>query len=149
MTPLPDNPAYSVERLQEELDRAIHNRGAHAHFLYEKSRTLVDLIIPPKEGGSAQDVTPDRAIAVEGIIRNAVNAISEYDPQAAEALLIILGLKRNTLDRNRLQERRKEASRLYDVSPDTFHRAYESQLTLMLAFQIWRTQHNVSDKTSK
>lgn len=138
---MPDRPAHPMDTLAKELNNAVHHYGVQAHDLFNHLPTLVDLL-SPATGGSDDIITPERAIASEELIRNAISAVARYNDEKAEALLIILGLKHDPAVRRVLKARREEAGRLLDVSVQTFRKKYEKELLSTLAFEIWRIQRN-------
>jgi hypothetical protein len=134
---LPEYPA-TIPELVEELKKAAHQYGASAYNLFAHLPKLVRLLYPPNADGGP--ITPECAVEAEQFIRTAITAVSERNEEAAEALLIILGLKHDPSARRIRRTRRQEAARLLDVSPDTFRKNYEDEFIGMLAFELWRMQ---------
>lgn len=136
---------YTVETLKEALNRAVRNGGANAHQLFRRSSSLMDLLVPPI-GDAAKVPAEDRALAAEGIIRRAIEDISEHDGPRAEALLIILALEHAPRTRYTLQDRRRKAAELLRVTTDTYRKNYEPELLLSMAFAIWKTLRKIEQE---
>jgi hypothetical protein len=146
VTPLPDQVIYTIDTLGEELKHAVRH-GAKAHSLHRHSPRLVDMLNSSAGDGEAATPSPDRTIATEELIRNAISSVEEYAKDSAEALLILLGLQREHQAQKTLRERREEASRRLGYSIGTFRKKYENEILEMLAFAIWRIQHPDHDTT--
>lgn len=145
--PLTDKPAFDINRLQEELNKATRNGGANAYRLFRYHRALVDMLTPPAVDDAQH--TTDRAIITEELIRQAIDRIAEPDPTAAEAVTILLGLQHDSRDRPTLHNRRQAAGRLYRVTGDTFRKTHEDVLFGMLAFEIIRIRSREESKRSE
>jgi hypothetical protein len=116
--------------VHNELKRTLR-KGARASRLARYSRSLVELLFP---AGSSELNLPDRAIAVEQVIREAIASIGG---RSGEALAILLCLKPGTLDLN-LEQRRQQAAELLNILPDTFRRErHEGLMIWDLAWEVY------------
>jgi hypothetical protein len=145
---VPHTTRLTPEAVQKELKRALR-KGARASRLVLYSRDLVELLVPasstPAEAGIAGQQSAaeksdapvgihDRAIAAEGIIRDAIERIGG---SSGEALHTIFCLKPGTLGLT-LEQRRQMAGELLGMQGETFRRyRHEGLLIWDLAMEVY------------
>lgn len=127
-----DQRDIDVNQIFKKLRQNGLHHGARANRLYIYGRELIDLLIPPD--GTPDDDSPLRAVRAEQIIRLAV---SRLNPPDDEALRISLSLKGEAFALRKLEQRRQEAARLYNVLPNTYRLKHEGAILFDLAFQIF------------
>jgi hypothetical protein len=124
---------FDVEALLVQLRRSFRH-GARAAQLVSRTPELVDLLRPARKGGTG--TVYDRALAAE---REIGEAVAGMDPPADAALGYLLCLRPGTLG-VRLERRREQAARLFEVTPETFRRRdrHETMLVLGLGLELYR-----------
>jgi hypothetical protein len=119
------------ETLYTELRRSLRH-GARASRLVRYSTELIELLLPAQ--AHPELTIYDRAIQVEQVVRQAIEAIGGPE---AEALLILFCLKPGTTGMN-LETRRQHAAELLGILPDTLRRErHEGRLLWDVAMEVY------------
>lgn len=126
----------SVPAIQKELHKR-KRYGLTAPQLLQHGRPLVDLLVPPAADDNPDETLSVRSIAAETLIRKGLQRV-DGDPRRRQALTILGGLVRDGIPPT-MEERRKQAARLFNVSPNAFRsgKQYEKNLVFSLAFGIF------------
>jgi len=119
------------ETLYTELRRSLRH-GARASRLVRYSPELIELVKPASE--ATEQTIYDRAIQVEQVMRQAIEAIGGPE---AEALFILFCLKPGTTGMN-LETRRQHAAELLGILPDTLRRErHEGKFLWDVAMEVY------------
>ncbi|MCP2341622.1 hypothetical protein [Actinomadura rupiterrae] len=105
--------------------------GVRANRLFEHGRPLIDLLIPSDD--TSDECYSHRAILAEEVIRRGIERENRTD---AAALRITLSVDGDSSVLKKLETRRREAARIYGVTPNTYRMNHERALLHDLAFQI-------------
>lgn len=121
-----------AETLHTGLRRTLRH-GARASRLVRFTPELVDLLLPPTVDSDA--TIHERAVEVEGIIRQGIEVIGGPE---AEALSILLCLKSGTTGMT-LEVRRQHAGEVLGIQGGTMRRErHEGLLLWDLAMEVYR-----------
>lgn len=121
-----------IEALHQHLRDALRH-GARASRLLRYTPAIIELLYPAADHPYLNEY--DRAIAVETLIRQAVDTIGG---NPGEAIAAVLCLPPGTLGR-KLEDRRRIAAGYLDIEADTFRRDWhEGALLFDLTIEIYR-----------
>jgi hypothetical protein len=129
-----------IRQLYRYLRMALRRGGARASRMLRYTPDMIEFLYPAEI--DPQLSVHDRAIKVEGLIRDAIHAIGGT---SGEALATILCLPPGTLGLT-LEHRRRIAAGYLDIEADTFRRDWhEKALLFDLTIEIYR--HLTTGKT--